>query len=209
MPHDPRKQDRLQRSIANPALASLLVVFVLGASSIADSEARDKSSVTSKPIAGEASPRGERTTKDIKYGDWRKLCFKAGGAKTLCRTTITGTFETGQMAVRVDLVEREGDRTARLQLFVPVGMYLQIPAKLTVDHGPPYSIPYSWCLANACIAADVADPRMIKELEAGHTLELLVVDSSLLSLKTVLPLAQFADVHRSAPAPTLEQDVDE
>src|SRR5438128_3190798 len=56
---------------------------------------------------------------------WRleKLCFMPGAAKMICRTSITGTFVTGQVAVRVDIVEREGDLTARLQVFSPVGMY--------------------------------------------------------------------------------------
>ena len=55
--------------------------------------------------------------------------------KMHCRTSITGTFATGQMAVRVDIIEREGDGSARLQIFSPVGMYLQKPVKLTVDQG--------------------------------------------------------------------------
>jgi invasion protein IalB len=111
--------------------------------------------------------------------------------------------------VRVDLIEREGTPSARLQLFVPVGMYLQQPAKLTVDQGSPLRIPYSWCLTNACIAADVAPPAIIKEMESGKTLALEVVDSNLLALTTSVPLAQFASVHKGAPARTLEQYVDE
>ena len=75
----------------------------------------------------------------------------------ICRTSITGKFPTGQMAVRVDIVEREGDGNARLQVFCPVGMYLPKPAKLTIDQGEPHSVPYTWCLTNACIAGDVAD----------------------------------------------------
>jgi invasion protein IalB len=165
--------------------------------------------VAAMPAVAEIAPRGQRTANDIKYGDWRKLCFKPGGAKTLCRTTITGTYETGQTAVRVDLIEREGDRTARLQLFVPVGMYLRIPAKLKVDQGQSFSVPYNWCLTNACIAGDVADPKIIKEMETGKTLALEVVDSNLLSLTTSLPLAQFASVHKGTPAPMIEQDIDE
>jgi invasion protein IalB len=160
---------------------------------------------TDKPVA----PRGQREAKDVTFGDWQKLCFKAGGAPTLCRTSITGKFPTGQMAVRVDLIEREDAPTARLQLFVPVGMYLQHPAKLSVDQGSPVYIPYSWCLANACIAADVAAPRIVKEMQSGKTLTLEVVDSNLLALTTSVPLAQFAAVHKGAPAKTLEQYVDE
>lgn len=157
----------------------------------------------------EVETRGRRETKDISYGDWQKLCFKAAGAPTLCRTSITGKFPTGQMAVRVDLIEREGDGTARLQLFVPVGMYLQYPAKLTVDQGSPYLLPYTWCLTNACIAADVAAPGLIKDMETAQSLLLEVVDSNLLALTTSLPLAQFAAIHRGPPARTLEQYVDE
>jgi hypothetical protein len=128
---------------------------------------------------------------------------------TLCRTSITGTFPTGQIAVRVDLIEREGERSARLQLFVPVGMYLQHAVKLTVEQGSSYRLPYNWCVTNSCIAADVADPKIIKEMESGKTLTLQVIDSNLLSLTTSLPLGQFASVHKGAPAQTLEQYIDE
>ncbi|WP_416377749.1 invasion associated locus B family protein [Bradyrhizobium cosmicum] len=152
--------------------------------------------------------RGQRDAKDITYGDWQKLCFKAGGAPMLCRTSISGKFPTGQMAVRIDLIEREG-AAARLQLFVPVGMYLQRPAKLTVDRGSPVRLPYSWCLTNACIAADVAPAAIVKQMESGKTLVLETVDSNLLALTTSVPLAEFASVRKGAPARTLEQYVDE
>jgi invasion protein IalB len=161
------------------------------------------------PAAAEVTPRGQRTADDIKYGDWHKICFKAGGAKTLCRTSITGTYETGQVAVRLDLIEKEGERVARLQLFVPVGMYLQAPAKLSVDQGSAFRLPYTWCLSNACIAADAANPKLVQEMEAGKTLKLEVVDNKLLSVTTMLPLAQFGPAHRGAPAQTFEQDIDE
>jgi invasion protein IalB len=127
----------------------------------------------------------------------------------ICRTSITGTFATGQVAVRVDIVEREGDANARLQVFSPVGMYLPKPAKLTIDQGKPHSVPYTWCLTNACIAGAVADPKMVKEMDSGQTLRLEFVDSSLLTLTTSLPLGQFASVHKGAPAQTFEQDIDE
>jgi invasion protein IalB len=191
---------------ARHCLSGLLMAAVAGAATLPDAAARDKSPAANP---AEAATRGQREAKDITYGDWRKLCFKAGGAPTLCRTSITGTFPTGQMAVRLDLIEREGAGAARLQVFVPVGMYLQHPATLAVDGGNSYRLPYSWCLTNACIAADVAEPRMIKDMESGKTLTLEVVDSSLLSLTTSLPLGQFASVHRGAPTQTLEQYVDE
>ena len=103
-----------------------------------------------------------------------------------------GTFETGQSAVRIDLIEREGDKAARLQLFLPVGLYLQAGVKITIDQGATHRIPYVWCLTNTCIAADVADPKLIKEMETGQKLLLEVVDSSVLTVSTSLPLNQFA-----------------
>jgi invasion protein IalB len=159
----------------------------------------------------EVPQRGAREPlRAITYGDWRKYCFKAAGTKTLCRTTITGTFDTGQIAVRVDLIERDGggDGT-RVQLFLPVGMYLQAGVKLTIDQGRPFQIPYSWCLTNACIAADLADPKLINEMESGQNLILEVVDSNILSVSSSISLAQFASVRHGAPVQTFDQAIDE
>jgi invasion protein IalB len=161
------------------------------------------------PTGTELAPRGQREVKDVTYGDWKKMCFKPGGSKTLCRTSITGTFTTGQVGVRVDIVEREGDATARLQVFSPVGMYLPNPVKLTIDQGEPHSVPYTWCLTNACIAGAAADPKMLQEMASGQTLRLEFVDSNLLSLTTSLSLGQFATVHEGPPAQTFEQDINE
>lgn len=157
----------------------------------------------------EFSPRGQRAVQDIKYSDWRKICFKVPGTNMVCRTSITGTFGTGQTAVRIDLTEREGDTAERLQLFLPVGLYLQAGVKLTVDQGAAYRIPYVWCLTNTCIAANVADPGLVKEMETGQNLLLEVVDSSVLAVSTTVPINQFAAVRKGAPAQTFEQVIDE
>jgi len=166
-------------------------------------------SATEKPQP-EAAPRGERSmVRQIKYGDWQKFCFKTPGTNQVCRTTISGTFDTGQSAVRADLIEREGGGKARLQLFLPIGMYLQAGVKLIVDRGKPHHIPYVWCLTNTCIAANVADAALIREMEKGQQLQLEVVDSSVQSVSTTLPLGQFASVHQGAAARTFEQEIDE
>ena len=155
------------------------------------------------------APRGTRApVRDIKYGEWRKLCFNAAGAKTLCRTTITGAFPTGQTAVRVDLIERE-DGTDRVQLFLPVGMYLQAGVKLSVDQKQAYRLPYTWCVTNMCIAADVADPKLLEDMDGGKTLSIEVVDTSILTMTTSVPLDRFATVRKGAPALTLDQVIDE
>jgi invasion protein IalB len=162
-----------------------------------------------KIATDEFAARGPREARSIKYGDWQKLCFKPGGAKMVCRTTISGTFETGQTAVRIYLTEREGDSAARLQLFLPVGLYMKPGAKLTVDKGTAHKIPFTWCLTNTCIAADLAAPALLREMEAGKNLTVEVVDTNLLAVTTSLPLQQFAAVRKGPPTQVFEQKIDE
>ena len=66
-----------------------------------------------------------------------------------------------------------------------------------------------WCLTNTCIAANVADPKLLKEMETGQKLRLEVVDSSVLTVSTSLPLNQFATVRQGTAAQTFEQAIDE
>ena len=163
-----------------------------------------------KTPGSEIAPRGQRATiRPIKYGDWRKVCFKTPGTNMVCRTTISGKWETGQSAVRVDLIEREGEGNARLQLFLPVGLYLPAGVKITVDQGAAYRIPYVWCLTNSCIAADVADPKLIQNMETGQTLTLEVVDSNVLTVGTAIPLGRFAAARNGTPEQTFAQEIDE
>ena len=162
-----------------------------------------------KPVSDEFAAHGEREARAIKYGDWQKLCFKPGGAKMVCRTSISGTFETGQAAVRIYVVEREGDSAARLQLFLPVGLYVRPGVKLAVDTGTAYKVPFSWCLTNTCIAGDTANPALLREMEAGKNLVLEVIDTNMLAVSTSLPLGQFAAVRKGAPAKIFEQNIDE
>ena len=162
-----------------------------------------------KAAADEFAARGQREARNIKYGDWQKICFKPGGAKVVCRTTISGTFETGQIAVRIYVTEREGDGGARLQLFLPVGLYMPPGVKLSVDKGAAHKIPFTWCLTNTCIAGDAAKPALLRELEAGKNLAVEVVDTNLLAVTTSLPLAQFAAARKGAPTQVFEQQIDE
>jgi invasion protein IalB len=192
------------------ALSALVLLLVLWAVALAEQpSAAGETPVVQKRSETEIAPRGQRMAREIKYGDWHKVCFKTPGTNMVCRTTISGTWDTGQIAVRADLIEREGESTARLQLFLPVGLYLPAGVKLGVDQGTPYHIPYVWCLTNTCIAADVADAKLIDAMEMGKMLALEVVDSSVLTVNTKLPLAEFAAAHKAAPAQLYEQDVDE
>jgi invasion protein IalB len=188
-------------------MAALLILPM--SAFIAHGQQRTPSGSADEKSNMEFSLRGQRDARTIKYGDWQKFCFQTPGAKTVCRTTIAGKWETGQSSVRVDLIEREGESAARLQLFLPVGLYLQPGARVTVDQGKPFQIPFVWCLTNTCIAGDRANPALIRQMETGRQLKLEVADTNLLSVSTMLPLSQFASVRKSAPSRTFVQDVDE
>jgi invasion protein IalB len=202
-----RLQPKASPLAALPIL--LLLDFGTGAAYGQQTAKPEGPSPNERPPGQEFALRGQRAAREIRYSDWRKFCFKVPGTNMVCRTTITGTFETGQSAVRIDLIEREGDNSARLQLFLPVGLYLQAGVRITIDQGAAYRIPYAWCLTNTCIAADLADPRLLKEMETGQKLLLEVVDSSVLTVSTSLPLNQFATVRQGIPAQTFEQAIDE
>jgi invasion protein IalB len=204
----PRRLQATANLIA--ALPTLLLLdFGTGAAYGQQTEKPEGPPPNERPAGQEFALRGQRAAREIKYSDWSKFCFKVPGSNVVCRTTINGTFETGQTAVRIDVIEREGDNAARLQMFLPVGLYLQAGVKLTIDQGAAYRIPYVWCLTNTCIAADRAEPGLLREMEAGKKLRLEVVDSSVITVSTSLPLDQFATVRHGNPARTFEQAIDE
>jgi len=86
---------------------------------------------------------------------------------------------------------------------------LQAGVKLAVDQGRTYQVPYIWCMTNTCIAGNPADPQLIRDMENGEKLTLEVVDSSVQSITTEIPLNQLAAVRNGVPARTFRQDVDE
>ena len=156
----------------------------------------------------EIATRGRQTDRPLTYAPWRKVCFKAtqeAGSKMVCRTTINGRWDTGQIALRVDLIEREGESVGRLQIFVTPGSFLQPGIKLTVDQGSPMQIPYVICLTNGCVAGSVANASLIHGLETGQMLTLETVNSNVLGVTNSLPLKDFDEVRQGAPAQIFEQ----
>jgi len=203
-------RDSHERSgISVPLLLGLLMLLMLWATALAQSGGTDKAPSTA-PTASEPAARGERPAiREMRLGEWRKVCFKPGGAAMVCRTSLTGAWETKQRALRADLIEREGEPAVRLQLFLPVGLHLPSGVMLSVDQKTSYRIPFVWCLTNLCIAAELADPALLHALESGRVLSLEVVDANLLTVRTDLPLAQFAAVRHAAPSQIFEQDIEE
>ena len=159
----------------------------------------------------EIAARGRQPARDLTYSEWTKLCFKGvQGAETkmVCRTTIDGKWDTGQIALKFDLIEREDAPAKRLQIFLPSGFFLQPGVKLIVDKGDSMSIPYTICLANGCVAATVAEPNFVHALETGRILSIEGVNSGVVTVVSSLPLDNFAKAYRSAPAQIFEQKLE-
>jgi invasion protein IalB len=204
-----RRTPRFLFSIAGTATTLALSVPHFVTPALAQQGPKGRAATSDKPPAAMESRGQRKAIREIKYGDWQKVCFKTPGANMVCRTMISGSWDTGQSAVRVDLVERKSESTARLQLFLPVGLYLPAGVKVTVDQGKPYQLPYVWCMTNTCIAGSVADPQLIQDMQKGEKLRIEVVDHSVQSVSTELPLKQFDTVRNGTPAQTLQQDIDE
>jgi invasion protein IalB len=166
--------------------------------------------ISEESPAIEVAPRGQQQIRELTYSPWRKLCFKVArnaDTKLVCRMTITGAWDTGQVAIRFDFIEREGAAASRLQVFVPPGFYLPPGIKLTIDGGSPVQIPYVICLSNACVAGNVADPHFVRELDSGQKLVLEAVNSNILTVVASLPLREFAKVHQNPSTEVLEQNL--
>jgi invasion protein IalB len=156
----------------------------------------------------EVAPRGRHAPRDIKYSPWRKLCFKAPGKDVLCRTTITGTWDTGQMAIRLDVIEREGN--PRIQILLPVGLYLQAGVKLHLGaKSRDVRLPYSWCFSNLCVAAAPLDKAAVAALREARTIAVEVLDTNLVALEATIPADQFSSAYTGAPTEIFEQVIDE
>ena len=159
----------------------------------------------------EITARGRQPARDMTYSEWTKLCFKGvqgAETKTVCRTTIDGKWDTGQIALKFDLIEREDAPAKRLQIFLPSGFFLQPGVKLIVDKADSMSIPYTICLANGCVAATVAEPNFVRALETGRILSIEGVNSGVVTVVSSLPLDNFAKAYRSAPAQIFEQKLE-
>jgi invasion protein IalB len=166
---------------------------------------------TSDFSEAEIAARGRQKLPNLTYSTWKKLCFRgAQGADTkmVCRTSIEGKSDLGQVFLRVDLIEREDAPATRLQIFLPVGNYLQPGIRLTIDKGAPLQIPYTICLANGCVAATVPEPNFLRELETGKILSLEAVNSNVVTVIASLSLDNFANARQGVAAQIFEQKLE-
>jgi invasion protein IalB len=159
----------------------------------------------------EIAARGQQKLPNLSYSTWKKLCFRgAQGADTkmVCRTSIEGKSDLGQIILKVDLIEREDTTSTRLQIFVPDGNFLQPGVRLTVDKGTSMLVPYTICLANGCVAATVPEPKFLRQLETGRILSLEVVNSNVVAVIASLSLDNFASARQGVATQIVEQKLE-
>jgi len=201
------RRPTISRRSALTRFAMSFTVGMFAATAMGAAQTQQPSDSGGKPSEAEVGPRGEHMPRNIQYSAWRKLCFKSSDGKTLCRTSSNGTWETGQVAVRVDLIER-ADGQPRLQVFLPVGLYLQPGVKVTVDKHQSRQFPYSWCLTNICVAANRVASDLIQEMQTGKNLSLEVVNTNISTVTTSVPLDSFATAHKNPPEQTFDFQFD-
>jgi invasion protein IalB len=185
---------------AVPIWSPFVSQFLDKNSATSNAQPQDSSSASDKEL--QAKPPRVRIPQKIEYSKWQQFCFDSSDGTSICRTTKTGTDDDDQVVVRVDLIQR-ADGPARLQLFVPQGANLQ-----RVDQGRSTEIPFTWCLTNICIAADVVKPSLIAELESGKNLKLELTDMYASSVPLTLSLDQFAAARKGSPAQTFNFGLD-
>jgi invasion protein IalB len=159
----------------------------------------------------EIAARGQQKRPDLNYSVWKKFCFRGvQGAETsmVCRTTIEGKSDLGQIILKVDLIERENAPAARLQVFLPSELFVQPGVKLSVDDGASMQVPFTICLANGCVAATVAETTFIHQLESGRMLSVEAVNLNVRSVIASLPLDDFAKVHQGVASQIFEQKLE-
>ena len=159
----------------------------------------------------EIAARGQQKIPNLTYSTWKKLCFRGAqgaDAKMVCRTSIEGRSDLGQIILKVDLIEREDALSTRLQIFVPAGNFLQPGIRLTVDKGTSMLVPYTICLANGCVAATVPEQTFLHELETGKMLSLEVVNSNVVTVIASLSLENFANARKDVAAQVFEQKLE-
>jgi invasion protein IalB len=159
----------------------------------------------------EIAARGQRKLPSLTFSTWKKLCFRGAqgaDAKMVCRTSIEGKSDLGQIILKVELIEREDAPSTRLQIFVPVGNFLQPGIRLTVDNNTPTLVPYTICLANGCVAANVPEPKFLRELETGRMLSLEAVNSNVVGVIASLSLDNFANARQGVATQVFEQKLE-
>jgi len=208
-PHGSDGHFMIDAADAVPIWSPVVTQFLEKHSATATPPGQQVSSSSPQQELQEAKPPRLRLPENLQYSTWQKFCFASSDGTTLCRTTSTGTDEHDQVWVRVDLIERPGAGSARLQVFVPQGTNLQHGVKVTVDQGSPTQVPFTWCLTNICIAAQVISPTVAAQMEAGQQLKLELTAVNLSSVATILPLKQFAAVRKGPPAQTFDFNLDQ
>jgi invasion protein IalB len=200
--------------VRRPVAATFIVLGISMAATVASSQEvipfGDVPAMTDFSEAAIAA-RGQQKLPNLTYSTWKKLCFRGvqgADTKMVCRTTIEGKSDVGQVTLRVDLIEREDASATRFQIFVPVGLFLQPGIKLSIDNGAAQNVPFTICLANGCVAATVAEPSFLRELESGRTLSLQAVNANIVTVIASLPLDNFAQARQGVAAQIFEQKLE-
>jgi invasion protein IalB len=150
---------------------------------------------------GTPPPQAQPEQPKIDFSPWTKVCPKGqdANAKAVCLTGKDGLVETGMPVVAAVLIEPEGEPRKVLRVTLPLGMALQPGTRVVIDQGQPMTAPYVMCVPSGCMADYEASGELIANLKKGKGLAVQGMNGSGQPLTLVLPLADFAKAHDSAP----------
>lgn len=185
------------------ALMAFAVALILSSPSLAQQKAQPKAAPKAEPKgaapAAPAQQQGEQPK--IAFSPWTKVCPKGqeANAKAVCLTGRDGTIETGLPVVAAVLIEPEGQPRKTLRVTMPLGMSLQPGTRVVIDQGQPMTAPYVICAGNGCMADYEASGELIANMKKGKGLAVQGINGAGQVVTLVIPLADFAKAHDSAP----------
>jgi invasion protein IalB len=145
----------------------------------------------SPATAAERSPIAVEMQK-FKYSVWAKFCRKGNLARAGgCVTTMDVRTESGQFAMTVTLIEREGQSGKVFRVVTPPNMLdLRYGTRAIVDMGAPVGSTSYACHANGCLSDVEAPPELIDKLKNGRTLQIQAINLAGAAVALTLPLVQ-------------------
>jgi invasion protein IalB len=142
------------------------------------------STVTTPTPMTTAAPRLAST-------EWRVDCNN-DGTHLDCETVDRVVQPTGQTVLSVTMHPVNGGKQALAVVELPLGLPLNVPARMAVDQGPLISLAYNTCVAEGCIASTVLSEAEFAKALQGRTLKVSFAVTSDKTATLALPLRGLA-----------------
>lgn len=137
----------------------------------------------------------------VKSGDWETRCESPPGAQTRQCAVIQTLLDHERPNLSLVVIAlKTADRKNRLlHVIVPLGSLIPAGLGLTVDGNDMGRIGYIKCLPSGCVAETTLDDRLLKALEDGKKLDLVVFNTPEEGIGVTGSLAGFKEAFEALP----------